>query len=396
VRDALAAKFGESNVFMDVDHDYVRAEIAAALHRGIDVIPVRVGRDENMPRLPRTDELPEDLRPLVLHQKHDVAHERFRRDVTDLITAIELLRKARVAVAPRPSEHIDRHSDSIAPLGVRGLRRAAELIVLSLIVLGALWYRSEIAALFAGASPHVRPPLVETGREKDFAISPLVGFSGSEQAINSALQATPLWRTVKRDFPEWYAERIKEAAALAAQRKDDAAIGLQMAKALVALRRQNATHALSASFPKLKAVAVTFNANLVALQKESSDACFGFISQGEASPAVVALLQNSPHVVRLQAQLTAVFDAIADGRTTARVYSQPQKADYDLLARDLVRRGWTQADLQLFSDEKALARAGSAKVCQLVHDWFAAQLAVTDAAIQERLLAEALKPIVAG
>src|SRR5262249_40384731 len=143
VRDGLAAKFGQSNVFMDVDdlrpgqrfdvelakaldacdvfvavigrrwmellqqrcvdreYDYVRAEIAAALQRGITVIPVRVGREGNMPHLPRLDELPEDLRALVLHQKHDVAHERFRRDIADLIQAIVAVKKSKAALGDR-------------------------------------------------------------------------------------------------------------------------------------------------------------------------------------------------------------------------------------------------------------------------------------------------------
>jgi len=138
VRDGLAAKFGEQNVFIDVDdlkpgqrfdvelakaldacdvfvaiigprwmdllrqrhvereYDYVRAEIAAALQRGINTIPVLVGREGNMPRLPRPEELPEDLRVLAFHHKHDVTHERFRRDMADLIRAVEALRSRRI------------------------------------------------------------------------------------------------------------------------------------------------------------------------------------------------------------------------------------------------------------------------------------------------------------
>jgi hypothetical protein len=227
-------------------------------------------------------------------------------------------------------------------------------------------------------------------------VPPLAGFSGSPEKINVTLQATPLWRILKRDFPDWYAERLMQAAALAAQNMDDGAIGQQMARALVALRRQNFGYALAASFPKLKAVAATFYENLVDLQKQSDNACFDFISRGETSPTVVALLQGSPYVGHLQAQLTAVFEAIADGRTTGRVYPQPRKSDYDALASDLTQRGWTQADMQLFSDERALAHAGAAKVCQLVRDWFAAQLAIQDADMQQRLLADSLKPVVAG
>ena len=136
VHNGLASKFGRSNVFMDVDNllagqrfdmelakaldacdvliaiigprwmellkarmdtgerDYVREEIAAALARKIVVIPVRVGRDGQMPPMPHPDDLPEDIRDLVLYQKHDVAHERFGRDISDLVQAIAAVRKA--------------------------------------------------------------------------------------------------------------------------------------------------------------------------------------------------------------------------------------------------------------------------------------------------------------
>lgn len=131
IRDRLAQIFGDTNVFMDVDHlvagqrfdkqlekalgetdvflamigprwlelladrqrsgehDYAREEIAGALRRGVGVIPVLV---EATP-LPRATELPEDIRDLVLHQKHVVTYERFGRDVEDLAGAIRLARK---------------------------------------------------------------------------------------------------------------------------------------------------------------------------------------------------------------------------------------------------------------------------------------------------------------
>jgi formylglycine-generating enzyme required for sulfatase activity len=145
--EQLAGKFGRGAVFMDVDNllagqrfdrelakaldacdvliavigprwmellearsrsgerDYVREEIAAALQRGIVVIPVRVGSDGHLPPLPRRETLPGDIRDLVLHQKHDVTHERFGRDMAELATAIGLVRRGeakgvRVAKAP--------------------------------------------------------------------------------------------------------------------------------------------------------------------------------------------------------------------------------------------------------------------------------------------------------
>jgi hypothetical protein len=41
-----------------------------------------------MPSLPRKDDLPEDIRDLVLYQKHDIAHESFNRDADHLTAAI--------------------------------------------------------------------------------------------------------------------------------------------------------------------------------------------------------------------------------------------------------------------------------------------------------------------
>jgi hypothetical protein len=144
VCQSLATEFGKSNVFMDVDNllagqrfdkelakalnvcdvliavmgphwmelfkakaasgerDYVREEIAEALKRQVIVIPVRAGREGSMPVLPRPQELPEDIRELVLYQKHDVAHERFGRDMTALIAAIVALRKSVAADSRNP------------------------------------------------------------------------------------------------------------------------------------------------------------------------------------------------------------------------------------------------------------------------------------------------------
>jgi len=62
----------------------------------------------------------------------------------------------------------------------------------------------------------------------------------------------------------------------------------------------------------------------------------------------------------------------------------------------LTSLGWSQTDMQLFSDERELSRAAPDKICQLVHDWFAAQLGLKDADVQLRLLVDSLRPVVAG
>ena len=247
---------------------------------------------------------------------------------------------------------------------------------------------------FAGSLPTVG--LGSAVDRKSLETPPLAGLKGDAKTVDAAMQAAAVWRLVKREFPDWYAQRLKEIEAMSAAGKDDAAIGLHLARAMVTLRRQQVDNALAAQVSSLRRVAVAFLENIEKLRKTGSDACYNFISQGEPSPTIVGLLQGSEHVVTLQTQMVAIMEAISDGRRSPRVYAPPRQTDYDLLAADLGKRGWTNADLQLFSDERALARAAPDKVCQLVHDWFAAQLAISDGEVQQRLLVDSLRPVIAG
>jgi hypothetical protein len=102
--------------------DYVRDEIAAALQRDIIVIPVMMGREANMPPLPRAQDLPENIRDLVLYQKHNIAHESFGRDAAHLIAALQsLLRERR---GPR-------HWRALAVAGLSGLAVTGVLLAYS-------------------------------------------------------------------------------------------------------------------------------------------------------------------------------------------------------------------------------------------------------------------------
>ena len=58
--------------------------------------------------------------------------------------------------------------------------------------------------------------------------------------------------------------------------------------------------------------------------------------------------------------------------------------------------GWTQADFQLLTSKQGLAQAEPDKVCQLVQDFFGAQLDMPDAEVQMRLLVDSLRPVFAG
>ena len=68
-----------------------------------------------------------------------------------------------------------------------------------------------------------------------------------------------------------------------------------------------------------------------------------------------------------------------DARASIRSRARATTTRWPAIWRKL---GWTQADMQLFSDERALSRAPPEKVCQLVHDWFAAQLDIKDQDMQ--------------
>ena len=155
---------------------------------------------------------------------------------------------------------------------------------------------------------------------KSLETPPLAGLKGDAKAIDAAMQAAAVWRLVKREFPDWYGQRLKEIEAMSASGKDDAAIGQHLARALVTLRRQQVDNALAAQMPSLKRVAAAFLENIERLRKTGTDACYSFISQGEPSPTIVGLLQGSEHVVALQTQMVAIVEAISDGRRSPRVY----------------------------------------------------------------------------
>jgi hypothetical protein len=136
VRDHLCNAFGSAHVFMDVDNllagqrfdrelakaleksevflviigprwlellkarlidhqvDYVRIEISSALKRGISVVPLLT----NGAILPKAEELPEDIREMVLYQKLEIRHERFRSDMDDLINQMRLLNPSLISM----------------------------------------------------------------------------------------------------------------------------------------------------------------------------------------------------------------------------------------------------------------------------------------------------------
>ena len=214
--------------------------------------------------------------------------------------------------------------------------------------------------------------------------------------IDAYYQKSNLWQFIKRSYPDWYGAQMSETASMRSNGTPTEEATKTLVTGLVALRRRNADHALHADTSKLKAIATAFLANLQSLSEKDNDTCYGFISQGETSPQTIALFHHPQSAPKLEAQALTIFEAIDTGKAAPATHERPKKEDYDVLAAELGKLGWSQADLQLFADPKALAKAPPARVCSMVLDWFKAHVAISDAAVQERLLFETLRPVVAG
>ncbi len=189
---------------------------------------------------------------------------------------------------------------------------------------------------------------------------------------------------------------VSAANKLIADKKSDNDVAMLLAQGLVNLRRQNADKALAASSEKLQNIAVAFLNHLKSLRAQSVSACFGFISKGETSPAVVQTMEHPETATALNAQAGAIFEAISEGGKSPVKHDAAVKSDYDMLIKELGKLGWKEEDLQVFSNPKLLAKREPEQVCKMVQDWFVAHLAVPDKAVRDRLLFETLKPVVSG
>jgi hypothetical protein len=214
--------------------------------------------------------------------------------------------------------------------------------------------------------------------------------------VDRRLQRRTTWVSLKQEFPDWYQARVAEVARLSAENKEQAEITRYLVNEYVQLRRENAKYALAASTVRHKEVASAFLANLKLLSQESGEGCYDFISRGEISPSIMARLDDPAKSAEIEAQMVAIVAAIAEGKKQPSEHSPPIKTDYDVLAGELGRLGWTQADMQLFANPRELAKAPRERVCNMLKDWFTAHLSIQDPSTQERLLFETLKPVVSG
>ena len=209
------------------------------------------------------------------------------------------------------------------------------------------------------------------------------------ESVDKWLQGIAFWRVIKREFPDWYSQRVSEAAVL----QDEALLSVHLARKLVQLRKQQSAVGLSATPERLRTVAVAYLDSLTRLRGYSAEACAGFIRHGEAAPLVTVLYLRTDHTAHLSAVLTAIIEAIVDGRKLPRVYPPPTWEHRQMLATALAKRGWTADNFQLIASDKAMAQAAPDKLCQLVHEFFATQLALPVLEAQMRLLVDSLRPV---
>lgn len=84
-REWLEAKDEAGGRRLDDPNDFVRVELASALRRDIPVVPVLV----RGAKMPRVDQLPDDLRELAYRNAVELTYTRWKADVQTLVQALQ-------------------------------------------------------------------------------------------------------------------------------------------------------------------------------------------------------------------------------------------------------------------------------------------------------------------
>lgn len=303
------------------------------------------------------------------------------------------------APAPYRERHDDPAALDAAERSGRGWLGKATAAVAVLLIIGGLgWFGWQNRALVTGASAigSMLTTSSSTPTADHLKAAPYTVQGETKEAIDASLQKIAIWRYLKKEFGDWYGERVGDIERMRAQKRDERAVTQFMVDVIVTLRRRNSLAALQSSPEKLKGMASAFAANLKQLSSRDGSTCYAFITHGESSPFMVELSRTPAFAETLQKQMLSVFEAIVDGRANRKIHANTRRQDYDKLTSDLVARGWTQQDLATFSDPQRLSQTNPDKVCNLVQEWFTTQLAIKDPELQARLLAESLKPLVGG
>ncbi len=106
----LDAKDEDGNRRLDSESDFVRIEIAAALKRGIPVIPILLEGT----RIPKPERLPDDVKDLPRRNGLSVHHASFHSDMDKLVRALRV-----IIAPPGPTEVTDKFNPTLRGLSIQ-------------------------------------------------------------------------------------------------------------------------------------------------------------------------------------------------------------------------------------------------------------------------------------
>ena len=213
---------------------------------------------------------------------------------------------------------------------------------------------------------------------------------------NVPLLKSRTWSYAEREFAAWTSKQLDQAREMAAANMSVTEINNFLVSAFVEFRRDNAALALLASPDRLNKVATAFVDSLKVLTNQGPENCYAFISSGEGTASLAPVYFQPAVIDKIDEQMLAIMGAIVDAKSNPSARSPPRAEDFDKLSGELNQRGWSDADLKLFSNPDALSRAKPEVVCRLVTEWFATQTTLADAEARDRLIAASLRPVIGG
>ncbi len=304
---------------------------------------------------------------------------------------------------------------------------AAALFLFVLLGAGGLFAynnQGEIAKLYADLLGEAKPSAIAVVRAPTRASREPVTPNATSPATNATPQTTPvrlnapqpdaqpapaapakavpelpilkskLWQYAQKEMGAWTEQRLAELADLDKTQEE---ANTYLVQAFVGYRRDNAKHAMHASTGNLQEIASAFVTSLRALTQRGPDSCYALISKGETAPEISNLYMEPNIGPTLEAQMLAILKAIVAGKEApAGERLPPTQAAFEKLSAALGKRGWSSADLKLFSDPGALSKAEPKLVCRLVTEWFATQLTLADQTSRDQLIAASLRPVIGG
>lgn len=167
----LGAKDETGRRRLDDPLDFVRLETAAALKRDIPVIPVLV----QGARMPRADELPDDLKDLAYRNGVELTHARWSSDFGVLVKALRSHVEERTIAATGPSE-------VVTPAAAEKIPAAASVQEVEHVTPRKapkrwLWMIAAAVLALAAAVSYLRLPKESPPQPLTLEVPPLVGKS---------------------------------------------------------------------------------------------------------------------------------------------------------------------------------------------------------------------------